>query len=68
MFTPFFSPSVPTNYDEASQSNQKAFIRFWRYMLDNGVYLSPSQFEANFVSIQHTEEYLSDVLEIAKGY
>lgn len=68
MFTPFFSSAVPTNYDEASQSNQKAFIRFWRYMLDNGVYLSPSQFEANFVSIQHTEEYLSDVLEIAKGY
>ena len=39
-----------------------------RATLDNGVYLSPSQFEANFVSIQHTEEYLSDVLEIAKGY
>ena len=68
MFTPFFRKETPTNFQEVSQSNQKEFARFWRYMLNNGVYLSPSQFEANFVSIQHTEKYLSDVLEIAKGY
>ena len=68
MFTPFFRKETPTNFQEVSQSNQKEFARFWRYRLNNGVYLSPSQFEANFVSIQHTEKYLSDVLEIAKGY
>lgn len=68
MFTPFFRKETPTNFQEVSQSNQKEFARFWRYMLNNGVYLSPSQFEANFVSIQHTEKYLSDVLEITKGY
>ena len=68
MFTPFFQEEKPHNFKEANKSNLNEFARFWRYMLSNGVYLSPSQFSANFVSIQHTEDYLSDVLEIAKGY
>jgi glutamate-1-semialdehyde 2,1-aminomutase len=68
MFTPFFQEEKPHNFKEANKSNLDEFARFWRYMLSNGVYLSPSQFSANFVSIQHTEDYLSDVLEIAKGY
>ena len=68
MFTPFFLEEKPHNFKEANKSNLDEFARFWRYMLSNGVYLSPSQFSANFVSIQHTEDYLSDVLEIAKGY
>ena len=68
MFTPFFQEEKPHNLKEANKSNLDEFARFWRYMLSNGVYLSPSQFSANFVSIQHTEDYLSDVLEIAKGY
>ena len=68
MFTPFFLEKTPHNFKEVNKSNLEEFARFWRYMLSNGVYLSPSQFEANFVSIQHTEDYLSDVLEIANGY
>ena len=68
MFTPFFQEEKPHNFKDANKSNLDEFARFWRYMLSNGVYLSPSQFAANFVSIQHTEDYLSDVLEIAKGY
>lgn len=68
MFTPYFSEKSPENFQDVNRSNLKEFARFWRYMLSNGVYLSPSQFESNFVSIQHTEEYLSDVLEIARGY
>ena len=68
MFTPFFQDEAPHNFKEANKSNLDEFARFWRYMLSNGVYFSPSQFAANFISIQHTEDYLSDVLEIAKGY
>jgi hypothetical protein len=68
MFTPFFQDEAPHNFKDANKSNLDEFARFWRYMLSNGVYFSPSQFTANFISIQHTEDYLSDVLEIAKGY
>ena len=68
MFTPFFQDEAPHNFKDANKSNLDEFARFWRYMLSNGVYFSPSQFAANFISIQHTEDYLSDVLEIAKGF
>ncbi len=56
MFTWFFTPDPVTDWTSAAKSDTKAFGRFFRAMLDNGVYLPPSQFEAAFLSTAHTEE------------
>ena len=53
MWTWFFTPGPVTNYDQAAQSDTSAFGRFHRAMLDQGVWLPPSQFEAAFLSAAH---------------
>ena len=69
MFTPFFTQGRhPRNFHDVQQSNLDEFARFWRYMFHNGVYLSPSQFESNFISIQHTEADLNRVIELARQF
>jgi glutamate-1-semialdehyde 2,1-aminomutase len=69
MFTPYFTQGRhPHNFNDVQQSNLDEFARFWRYMLHHGVYLSPSQFESNFISIQHTEEELDRVIELAREF
>ncbi len=69
MFTPFFTGGkAPRNFDDVKTSDTEAFARFFRYMLAHGVYISPSQFEGNFISIQHTEAQLAEILEIVKGF
>jgi glutamate-1-semialdehyde 2,1-aminomutase len=56
MFTAFFSPEPVTDYASARKSDTAAFGRFFRTLLDGGVYFPPSQFEAAFVSAAHTAE------------
>ena len=56
MFTLFFNPDPVTDYDLARESDVKRFARYFRGMLERGVYLPCSQFEANFVSAAHSEE------------
>ena len=69
MFTPYFTQGRhPHNFHDVQQSNLDEFARFWRYMFHHGVYLSPSQFESNFISIQHTEEELDRVIELAREF
>ena len=55
MWTWFFTPDPVTNYEEAAKSDTAAFGRFHRSMLDQGVWLPPSQFEAAFLSTAHGE-------------
>ncbi|HEV2445062.1 MAG TPA: glutamate-1-semialdehyde 2,1-aminomutase [Candidatus Sulfopaludibacter sp.] len=56
MFTFFFTDQPVTDYESAKRSDTGRFGRFFRGMLERGVYLAPSQFEAAFVSAAHTEE------------
>jgi len=56
MFTFFFTPDPVTDYASAKKSNVEEFKRFFHHMLDHGVYLAPSQFEAAFVSAALTDE------------
>lgn len=56
MFTLFFQSGDVQNFDEASRSDTKAFAQFHRGMLDRGVYLPPSQFEAAFLSAEHSDD------------
>ena len=66
MFTFFFNPSVVTNLEIASKSDTKAFGRYFHAMLERGVYLACSQFEANFVSAAHTDDDLKVTLGAAE--
>jgi glutamate-1-semialdehyde 2,1-aminomutase len=66
MWTFFFSPGPVRNLAEASQSDTARFAKFFHAMLDRGVYLACSQYEANFVSVMHTEEQLNATLDAAK--
>ena len=54
MFGIFFRSSVPANFTEVMQSDKQRFNRFFHAMLNRGIYLAPSAFEAGFVSAAHT--------------
>jgi glutamate-1-semialdehyde 2,1-aminomutase len=66
MFTWFFNAGPVTNWDTASKSNTDAFGKFFRAMLDAGVYLPPSQYEAAFLSAAHSEEDVQKTIAAAK--
>src|SRR5438309_5216030 len=66
MFTWFFTRGPVTDWTSAAKSDTEAFARFFRAMLDNGVYLPPSQFEAAFLSAAHTEEDIRRTVTAAK--
>lgn len=66
MFSLFFDIDVAENYDHVANSNVDRFNRFFHGMLDEGVYLAPSAFEAGFVSKAHTEEVLDETLAAAE--
>ena len=54
MFTWFFQPGAVHDWDTAAKSDTTAFGKFFRGMLDHGVYLPPAQYEAAFLSAAHT--------------
>jgi glutamate-1-semialdehyde 2,1-aminomutase len=66
MFTFFFTAGPVTDYDSARRSDTDRFARFHRAMLEAGVYLAPSQFEASFVSAAHSDEDIAKTVEIAR--
>jgi len=66
MFTWFFHPGPVTDWTSASKSDTAAFGRFFRAMLEAGVYLPPSQYEAAFLSVAHTEADLQKTISAAK--
>lgn len=66
MFGMFFTSTPVHNYDEAKTSDLKKFGRFHRGMLERGIYLAPSQFEAGFTSLAHTDEDIDTTLAAAK--
>jgi glutamate-1-semialdehyde 2,1-aminomutase len=66
MFTWFFTPGPVTDWNSASQCDTEAFGRFFRSMLDSGVYLPPSQFEAAFLSAAHSQQDIDQTIAAAK--
>jgi glutamate-1-semialdehyde 2,1-aminomutase len=66
MWTLFFNPLPVTDYDTARQSDTAMFARFFWAMLDRGIYLPCSQFEAAFLSAVHTEQQVSQTLSAAR--
>ncbi len=66
MFTFFFTEGPVTDYESAKRSDTARFGRFFRAMLELGIYLAPSQFEAAFVSAAHTDEDIRRTIAAAR--
>ncbi|MBD2409886.1 glutamate-1-semialdehyde-2,1-aminomutase [Nostoc calcicola FACHB-389] len=66
MFGLFFTSGPVHNYEDAKKSDTGKFGRFHRAMLERGIYLAPSQYEAGFTSLAHTEEDIEQTLAAAR--
>ena len=64
----FFTKEKVRDYASAKTSDTKAFARYFQYMLNHGIHLAPSQFEAMFLSDAHTEEDIQETLRCVKSY
>ena len=67
MWTWFFTPDPVANYDDAAKSDMAAFGRFHRAMLEQGVWLPPSQFEAMFLGFAHGDPEIDATVEAARS-
>ena len=68
MLTPFFTKQksqAVTNFVDATSSDTKAYATFFHAMLDSGVYLAPSQYEAMFVGLAHTDAIIEETIKAA---
>ena len=66
MFTVFFNDKPVTDYASASASDLDAFRIYFHSMLEQGIYLPPSQFETNFISLAHTPEDIEKTIAAAE--
>jgi glutamate-1-semialdehyde 2,1-aminomutase len=66
MLTPFFTDMPVVNYDDATACDTDAFARFFGAMLDQGVTLPPSQFEAWFIGLAHDDQAIETTLAAAE--
>jgi len=65
MFCMFFTPAEVHDWTTAANSDTAAFARYFRAMLEQGIYLAPSQFETAFMSIAHTDEDIEKTIRAA---
>lgn len=63
MFQIYFNPAPVYNNDDAHNSDAKRFLRYFRALLKEGVFIPPSQFECNFISSAHSMEDLTQTAE-----
>lgn len=64
----YFTRQAVNNYEEAKTADTKAFAGYFRFMLEHGIHLGPSQFEAMFVSHAHSEETTAETLKVFEEY
>jgi glutamate-1-semialdehyde 2,1-aminomutase len=67
MWTTFFTTEPVVDWDTANKADRALYAKFFHAMLDEGVYLAPSQFEAAFVSVAHTDEVIQQTIEAARN-
>ncbi|MBI3681495.1 MAG: glutamate-1-semialdehyde 2,1-aminomutase [Acidobacteria bacterium] len=68
MFTFFFTAGPVVDWETAKKADTARYARFFHWMLEQGVYLAPSQFEAGFVSAAHTGEDITRTVEAARAF
>jgi glutamate-1-semialdehyde 2,1-aminomutase len=64
----FFTDEPVRDYAGAKTADTEAFARYANYMFDHGIYCAPSQFEAMFISMAHTDGELNHTLEVMDGF
>ncbi len=64
----FFTPDAVEDYDSAVKADTKEYAGYFGHMLDNGIYIAPSQFEAMFVSDAHTNEDINRTIEVMEEF
>ena len=67
MFGFYFAKEVPTSYEAVTKTDIEAFKKFFHLMLDEGVYLAPSAYEAGFISITHDNEVVNAIITAAES-
>ncbi len=65
MFAAFFTENPVTDWDSAAASDAERFARYFRAMLEAGVYIAPSQFEAGFMSLAHDDAVIEETIAAA---
>jgi len=65
MWTSFFTNEPVVDWDSANKCDRQMYGKFFHAMLNEGVYLAPSQFEAAFVSLAHTDEVIDQTIDAA---
>jgi len=68
MFTFFFTPEPVTDWESAKKCDTDRFAKFFQFLLERGVYIAPSQFEAGFVSAAHSEEDIRATVKAAREF
>lgn len=68
LMTVFFTDTPVTDYESAITSDRTQYARFFNYLLGNGIYAAPSQFEAMFISNAHTDKDIAKTAEIIANY
>ena len=63
----FFLPELPNRFSDVMKSNQTMFATFFHAMLDAGIYLAPSVFEAGFISASHTDADIDETIRAARA-
>jgi glutamate-1-semialdehyde 2,1-aminomutase len=68
MFTFFFTPDPVTDWESAARSDTSQFAKLFHFMLERGIYLAPSQFEAGFISTAHSEDDIQKTVDAMKEF
>lgn len=68
MYTFFFTDHAVTDWETAKTADTNRFKQFFHFMLDHGIYMAPSQFEAGFISTAHTEVDIARTVETAREF
>ena len=62
----FFGKSLPTDYDQARETDEELYARFFHAMLKRGVAMAPGAYEAMFVGLAHTDDIIDEIVAVAK--
>ena len=68
LLSAFFTDVPVTDYETAKTSDTEAFEKYFSYMLENGIYVAPSQFEAMFISATHTDMDIERTAQVIREY
>lgn len=68
LMTPFFCDGNVSSYSDVMRCDTNSYAKYFSYMLDNGVYIAPSQFESMFVSVAHTKDVIEKTIDVIIQY